>query len=117
MGLLSNLSPFDIPYKSGKHRDCMINAMGNAMHLLLRSERTEELFPNVNFYIAEASRRSLPYSQEKSEVQDLMKLGHLGLVFQRMLKITSEEPIERASASSLAQLSPPTKSEKDAPTR
>ena len=71
------------PYRgAGEGRDCVIHAACNVMFLLLGERSAAYEVSRLHRSIALASARCRPYTEGRPEVCDLLKLGHLGPVFQ-----------------------------------
>ena len=71
------------PYRGdGEGRDCIIHAACNVMFLLLGERSAAYEVSRLHRSIALASARCRPYTEGLPEVCDLLKLGHLGPVFQ-----------------------------------
>ncbi len=60
----------------------MINAVGNLFFLLLGEHHARHLYSRLPEFIASASQRARPNSEGKAEVMNLLRLGHLGPIFQ-----------------------------------
>ncbi len=66
------------PYHCDTDLHCVANAICNAFILRLVKDMASDLATNLPESIAAASRRSRPFSDDRPEVTDLSKLGHVG---------------------------------------
>ena len=71
-----------IPYKGDEDRNCISNGICNAFFQILRKKRACELVSNLPASIAAASTRCRPFSEDRAEVADSIKLGSIGSIFQ-----------------------------------
>ena len=72
-----------MPYRGdGEGRDCVIHAACNAMFLLVGERSAAYEVSRLDRSIRYASARYRPHTERRPEVSDLLKLGHLGPIFQ-----------------------------------
>ena len=70
------------PYPGNTDRNLLTNAICNAFFLLLGSDLHSNLVGNLPACIAAALRRCRMFSDDRPEVADLLKLGHVGPILQ-----------------------------------
>ena len=71
------------PYRGGDEGlDCAIHAACNVMFLLLGESSSAYEVSRLHRSITLASARCRPHTEGRPEVSDLLKLGHLGPIFQ-----------------------------------
>ena len=73
------------PYRGdGEGRDCVIRAACNVMFLLLGNPSAAYEISRLHRSITLGSGTYLPHTEGRPEVCDLLKLGHLGPIFQNV---------------------------------